>query len=596
MIQKWDIQLSPTGKNKERHKLLIMGDMKDVFFIVKKLGSVCSRPEKTKGDFNFAIYLSKMDTNIMAKLKDVTGELAKIKETPLDSKTPPPILTTKKEEAKPYLAEPAMSDKSAVVDRPIEKEKPVVDMSAPKKEEKIMQAELKEDEKPVSPFETMRRMSIPSRKDRQRTEKVEEKPISDEVKAKAAVEREKIISTRRKILGAKWPVELPIIPTHNFEKLVAGSHNRFAHAASMAVIESPGLMYNPLLIFGTSGTGKTHFSHAIAYGLANKLGHQNIFVTDGMKLSKGIELAAKDGLIGKFEEMFSHIKALVIDDVHLLMIGEKNKEFLSKLMNDFLKQDKQLVATSLFPPKALSGLEDHLGFQLTQGWMVDLKVPNADNYKTIIMNMVDSVNLKLSMDSVEKFFMRETLALGDVLETLIQVKKLEKLIVNENNELSHEELLGMLMINSPEDGGVLMEEELEKAAAFKFGGEDNWFKWGLFYPQGMAKEAKWVLCNLHERAKDIGFNMQWNQVFMEEYNPDESYGTPFKIGEYSSNKKINGVIILGPQSGSALGPQELEFKRLTKKILSSFSVKCGWIGLNRFRDSTAYTKILMDLV
>ena len=76
MIKKWDVAPAPNDKNPGRHKLLIKGDMKDIFMIVKNLGSLCSRPEKTSGEFDFLIYLSKLEMDTMKKLKAVTAELS----------------------------------------------------------------------------------------------------------------------------------------------------------------------------------------------------------------------------------------------------------------------------------------------------------------------------------------------------------------------------------------------------------------------------------------------------------------------------------------------------------------------------------------
>ncbi|MCX5791646.1 MAG: hypothetical protein NTY45_05415 [Elusimicrobia bacterium] len=78
MLKKWDVVPAPNEKNPGRHKLLIKGEMKDIFLIVKKLGSVCSRPEKTSGAFDFIIYLSKLEMDILAKLKAVTSELGAV--------------------------------------------------------------------------------------------------------------------------------------------------------------------------------------------------------------------------------------------------------------------------------------------------------------------------------------------------------------------------------------------------------------------------------------------------------------------------------------------------------------------------------------
>ena len=672
MIAKWDIKPVPVAKNKERHKLLIKGDMKDIFFIVKKLGSICSRPQKSAGDFNFTIYLSKMDTDIMVKLKQVTSELSILEKQDASIQTSEWKIkhieksSVAKSDMEPVRVEAsAGADKSAIKEDRVKEDESKEDKAKEDKakedkakedkakedkakedkakedkakedkakedkakedkakedkakedkakedkakedkakedkakEDKAKEDKAKEDKVLPSPSSSMRGLSVPSSKDTQRIKKYEKEIVSVEALEGKEAEKKKEDSgiRRKKLLQTKWSMELPMIPVCNFENFVAGSHNRFAHAAAMAVVENPGVMYNPLLIFGIPGTGKTHFIHSIAYGLAANLGHQNIFVTDGIKLSRGLDLAIRDGLTDKLEEIFAQVKALVIDDIHLLMITARNKKFLSKLMNDFISRDKQIVVTSLFPPQALGKLENQLGFQLTQGWMVDLKIPNTDKYETIVTKMIDSVDIKLSAENIDKLFIKDMVPLGDVVEILEQVKKLEKLIAVGNTDVSYGKLLKMLMEKSSSAGNDLLEDDINKAEEFKLQEKDNWFKWGIFYPKGCLKSAKWIIYSLYEKAKELGIAIEWNQIFMEEYNSDESYGVPFEIADFSSEKKANGIIVMGPQYTSVLGAQEQQFKHLSKKIFTSFFIKSSWISANQLKNSASYVKILMDLI
>jgi len=112
----------------------------------------------------------------------------------------------------------------------------------------------------------------------------------------------------------------------------------------------------------------------------------------------------------------------------------------------------------------------------------------------------------------------------------------------------------------------------------------------------MTHEARYVLFMAHERAVAMGLRMEWQQLFMEEYSPDELYGIPFKIANFASEKSANGVIIMGPQPASALGDQETEFRNITIKILDSFLVKGAWIKAGQLKSEAAYVKILMDLL
>ncbi|OGR70872.1 MAG: hypothetical protein A2089_10315 [Elusimicrobia bacterium GWD2_63_28] len=637
--------------------------MKDIFLIVKKLGSLCSRPEKTSGDFDFIIYLSKLEMDTMKKLKAVTAELSapapeeeafgdepapfdapkpKIKLSPEPAPAPAPVEQPKPapapapvEQARPAPA-PVEQPKPAPAPAPVEQPRPA---PAPVEQPKPAPAPAPvEQPKPVpapqpapapapqpapapipqpaalppalpeipamaaaadNPAVTRPRTGmnfVPSATTRIKRE--DAAPTPEAAAATAAAAAAAAAPTASARIKAKWSMELPLIPTYSFQTLIAGSHNRFAHAAAMAVVENPGVIYNPLLVFGNPGTGKTHFVNSISYGLSASIGQSNIFVTDGIKLSKGVELAIKEGGIARLESMFSKVKVLIIDDVHMLMVSEENKKYLSKWLNDFVTQNKQIVVTSVFPPKSLAGLEDAVGFQFTQGWMVDLKIPGAQAYKAILGQLLQGRDIKLSEDEINGIFAGPLMPFNDVAKSLEAMKKLEKFVVNAMNSATHAQLLDTLLgFSETQVAGAVTDDEAQQAAAAQPGPmESAWFKWGLFYPKGMKREAQFALYSLRERAKELGLNTDWSQVFTEEYNSDELYGIPFKIGNYASERNVNGAIILGPQPTSALGAQEPEFRHITFKILDSFLVKGAWLSSEKLKSKAAYAKILMDLV
>ena len=112
----------------------------------------------------------------------------------------------------------------------------------------------------------------------------------------------------------------------------------------------------------------------------------------------------------------------------------------------------------------------------------------------------------------------------------------------------------------------------------------------------MKREAQFALYKMHERAGELGLKAEWTQVFMEEYNPEETYGIPFKIGDYAAECGVNGVIVLGPHPSSTLGIQEAEFRHITFKILDSYLLKGAWIPVGRLKSQSIYTGTLMDLI
>ncbi|OGS06817.1 MAG: hypothetical protein A2270_11620 [Elusimicrobia bacterium RIFOXYA12_FULL_51_18] len=605
MIKKWEVAPSPSEKNPTRHKFLIKGEMKDIFLVVKKLGGICSRPEKMTGDFNFVIYLSRLEPDTLSKIKSLTSELSDLAEThPPVASAPAPVKTAA---PAPEPFEPPRPKIKITFDEPpplpVPEPNPYIKPDTMPAPGPVVQAKAPQAAPPPAAappvFEKSKTESshgipfVPSAASRVKAE--EPKPDDKPKESPSHRETPKpSVSSRTK---AKWSVELPLIPTHSFQTLVSGSHNRFAHAAATAVVENPGVMYNPLLIFGVPGTGKTHFVHAISYGLSSSIGQNNIFVTDGIKLSKGVDMAVKDGSIGRLEEVFAKAKVLIIDDVHLLMLNENNTKYISKLLNECMTRNKQIVVTSVFPPKSLGGLEEAVGFQLTQGWMVDLKAPAPQVYKVILNQLLQGMEIKLSDEDLSTVFANRSVPLGEAIRILGSMKKLEKFTVNAMSPSSHVQLLDNLLgLRETENGAMLSEEEYRKAAAWNPGVSNSWLKWGLFYPKGMKQEAQYVLYKTHERSVEMGLRMEWQQLFMEEYTPDELYGIPFKIANFASEKNANGVIILGPQPTSALGAQEMEFRNITMKILDSFLVKGAWVQSGQLKSPAAYAKILMDLI
>ena len=599
MLTKWDVAPAPTDKNPGRHKLLIKGDMKDIFLIVKKLGSLCSRPEKTTGEFNFLIYLSKLEMDTMKKLKSVAAELSSAKEEEFPEEAVPFEAPKPKLKAEsPAPAPRAEPPKPAPAPAPAPKPAPAPQAEPPKPAPAPAMPAASAPQADSPSVTRPRGMFVPSSAPKQAPPQTPppagaQQPAAQRQEPSAAPS----VSARIK---AKWSMELPLIPTYSFQTLIAGSHNRFAHAAAMAVVENPGVIYNPLLLSGSPGTGKTHFVNSISYGLAASVGQNNIFVTDGIKLSKGIEMAVKEGTMGRLEEFIAGIKVMIIDDIHLLMISETNKKYLSKWLGDFVAQNKQLVLTSVFPPKSLAGLEESVGFDFTQGWMVDLKPPAAQAYKSVIAQLMQGLDVKLSDQEITGAFASSMMPFNDAAKVLDDVKKLEKFVVNPMNNLTHAQLLDMLLGMTeqvPDAVPGATEEDTHHVSGWKPAKNDSaWFKWGLFYPKGMPREAQFLLFTLHERAKELGLNTEWSQVFTEEYNPDELYGVPFKIANFASEKNVNGAIVLGPQPTTALGSQEAEFRHITFKILDSFLIKGAWMPSANLKAKSAYAKMLMDLV
>lgn len=644
MIKKWEVVPAPSEKNQNRHKLLIKGDMKDIFLVVKKLGGICSRPEKTAGGFDYLIYLSHAGDDVTAKLEGVAGGVGSVSKAPAPSAAPFQGFYATAQQAAPAPAPaPEPEVKLSLEPRPaVAPQAPVPQYSAPaplpQPAPAPMPAPAPQYSAPApaprfepAPMQMQQAFSAPAPAPQPApppaAEQTAPAPAAPALHPGVTQPRQGFVPSvtmRAKVqdmaaaasrpaaapaaaspapaprpsfkIKSKWSMELPLIPTYNFHTLVSGSHNRFAHAAAMAVVENPGMIYNPLLVFGLPGTGKTHFINAISNGIAASSGQGSIFVTDGVKFSKGVDLAIQEGGIAKLESLFAGIKTLIIDDVHLMILSDANKPYISKWLNDFVAKNKQIVVTSVLPPKALAGLEDAVGFQFTQGWMVDLKVPPPQTYKVILNQLLQGMEVKTSEVELSEFFLQKAMPFGEAISVLEGMKKLEKFIVNPNNNLTHAQLLEMMFglqesFPPPPDAG-----DIQAAVSWKASDQDEWFKWGVFFPAGAQQEAQFAMYALHERARQLGINTQWKQVFMHEYDPGELYSSPFNIGNFASSQNVNGVVVLGAPPSTAVFEKEAEFRHICLKILDSFSVKSAWLPMEKLKSPAAQTRALMDLV
>lgn len=682
MIKKWELQHNPTSRDPLRHKLSLNCEMKDVFFLMKKLGSACSRPEKENGDYTYFVYILKADQAILEKARQAVESMLDktasaqsspkleppaepVKEAvppaPVPEKKPAePVQETIRVEPVKQIPDPepetiknqpqpdqkAAANNENIAPQPVKPQAPkpekpqegpkpqapkppaapapnfsslpeidleaLASPSAQQTEPAVKQANAAPASKPATaPVPQPPKPKLPETQDPSKTRpplpghaippstslrtKKEEAKKEDDKAVKQELKKEipKDISMRIK---SKWPIELPLNPTLSFQTLIAGPHNRFAHAAAMAVVENPGVMYNPLLIFGPQGIGKSHFIHAIGYGLSSSIGQKNIFVTHAVKFSRGIDMAIEQKTIENLEKMLSEIKVFIIDDIDLLMITESNRPYISRILNDCVAANKQIIVSSMFPPKSLAPLEENLGFQFTQGWMVDIKVPNAQTYRMILNQMLSAIDIKISEDDIKTLFVSKMADFRTVSKILNYSKKMEKYMSVLDPSLIHKDFISMLMGLSGDDETFPTDEEAAAAPA-SLSVKDQWFKWGVFYPRGLKNHANYAMANLKAYASsELKIDLVWEQVFTEEYDPDEIYGIPFKIGEIATSNKVNGVIIIGPQSTSALGSKEAEFKTLTEKILESFSLKAAWLESSRLKARGNYLRALMELI
>ena len=179
-------------------------------------------------------------------------------------------------------------------------------------------------------------------------------------------------------------------PKYTFDTFVVGSNNNFAHAASLAVAESPGEIYNPLFIYGGVGLGKTHLMHSVAHFiLANDPSKKVLYVTsetftneliDALKAGKtGSELA-----MTKFREKYRNNDVLLIDDIQFIIGKESTQEEFFHTFNALYQDRKQIVISSDRPPKEMETLSERLRTRFEMGLPVDIQIPTYETKMAIL--------------------------------------------------------------------------------------------------------------------------------------------------------------------------------------------------------------------
>ena len=395
-----------------------------------------------------------------------------------------------------------------------------------------------------------------------------------------------------------WPLEVPLVPTYTLENMTI-SVNRFAHATAISVIDNPGKLYNPLVLHGASGTGKTHFLHAIGYALSNKYGQENIFITNGVRLSRGIQRYVMEGNMDKFENFTNSVKALLIDDIHLIAINEQNRAHLSKLLNDFLKQQKQIVITSKYPPESLAKLEELLNFRLDSGWISDLKPATGTARTRIIQKMLNDNGIDITNEDISRFFGHPNMSLGTVSRAIRRVRVLEKLIFpNESQEKrSATAIFDQLLATEGEDKNSLIAQKYpNEVTSAPVEGKGEWGRIGFFYPQNHSNMMNWLVFALQQRAKELGISGGPELAVRSSYSTENIISSAFKIANLCDNKKLKGAVILGPEV-TACDPSVREnFYDILTHMLEIMLIRCGVINYEDVSSPSTYVKILSELL
>ncbi len=222
--------------------------------------------------------------------------------------------------------------------------------------------------------------------------------------------------------------QLGLIPRYNFDSFVVGSSNRFAHAASLAVANSPAKAYNPLFIYGGVGLGKTHLLHAIGHAVIQKSPRLKITYLSSESFTNQLIGAIQNRSTQKFRDKYRNLDVLLIDDIHFIAGKESTQEEFFHTFNTLYEVHKQIVVSSDRSPKEIPALEERLISRFGWGLVTDIQPPDLETRIAILRKKQEAETIVVPDDVM--FFLAEKIRsnIRELEGALIRVVAYSKLI------------------------------------------------------------------------------------------------------------------------------------------------------------------------
>ena len=193
-------------------------------------------------------------------------------------------------------------------------------------------------------------------------------------------------------------------PKYTFDTFVVGSNNKFAHAASLAVAESPGEIYNPLFLYGGVGLGKTHLMHSVAHFILERNPSTKILYTTSEEFTNELIEAIRNGnntAMTKFREKYRNIDVLLIDDIQFIIGKESTQEEFFHTFNSLHSAKKQIIISSDKPPKDMEILEERFRSRFEWGLIADITLPDYETRMAILHKKEEMEGYNISEEVIK---------------------------------------------------------------------------------------------------------------------------------------------------------------------------------------------------
>lgn len=235
-------------------------------------------------------------------------------------------------------------------------------------------------------------------------------------------------------------------PRNSFESFVIGPNSQLAHAAALAVAQSPAQAYNPLFLYGATGLGKTHLMHAVGHQILLNRPDARVVYLSSEKFTNEFIQSIQENTLTRFRRRYRSVDVLLIDDIQFLGGKERSQEEFFHTFNDLFESGKQILLSSDCPASEIARLESRLVSRFQWGLMADIQPPDFETRLAILRSKAASLRITLP-DEVLSFIARHIVRNIRRLEgALLKVASFSSLMGKPIDVSAAEKLLGDVLL------------------------------------------------------------------------------------------------------------------------------------------------------